>query len=671
MSDISLDQDISSVAYARHIGSAILYISTEGVWSVGQIGQKVSQYQSIKFNGQGGINDDTFEFTALAAESVQGGYVLYLQSNRDPAHFFEATLDAHGNITGASALTQEQLFAAELRYGIDLNDNGGLGGAMVLVDADNVGLYLDGLGAYQIKQANGSFHPLTFAGQAVTLDLLTGYDIESVLPNPAGGYRIYVSDQDGNVLELGTDTQGSVDTQSLQMLNSTQVSALESSSGQNINGVPDTPVASGWTTTLKTASVKAKVEALTANDHKINHAGLVQIVDAAVAAAGGANHAIGSDLFSDLQAIAARGQGLFTSTDLTGAETGYLSSVFNQLVNGSKANSFYTGGQTQTQSLGNLSADASASTLQKLEAKWLLGKDLPNPTTEGDTANPNAAAATGSYKAFDAQLLNGASAFDVNQGNAGTCYLLASVAAIAQVRPTALNSVFSPNGTDADGLQSWGVRFYDTQGKAHWVTANNQFVVSNPNDTEAAYAKIKGVDAQGHPTQELWAPLIEKAYAQANELQIFGRTNQTNAMSSIEGGLAEAVVNVAGGKITTFTDSVITYNDNQILTTSVLPAGTSAVDAYVHAMNEGKVLFIGSGVTTTDANGAKLFVPGHAYMAYDADTTSSTNTTVKVYNPWGFSEATNGGTTPSYLAPFEMDLAALVGTSGIDVWVGV
>ena len=77
MSANSLDQDVSSVAYARHIGTAVLYVGTDGTWSVGRVGQKVSEYQSVKFNGQGGVHDDSFEATALAAElRDDGGYVL-------------------------------------------------------------------------------------------------------------------------------------------------------------------------------------------------------------------------------------------------------------------------------------------------------------------------------------------------------------------------------------------------------------------------------------------------------------------------------------------------------------------------------------------------------------------------------------------------------------------
>ncbi|MEN9760784.1 MAG: hypothetical protein RI906_610, partial [Pseudomonadota bacterium] len=55
---------------------------------------------------------------------------------------------------------------------------------------------------------------------------------------------------------------------------------------------------------------------------------------------------------------------------------------------------------------------------------------------------------------------------------------------------------------------------------------------------------------------------------------------------------------------------------------------------------------------------------GHALVAYDADPNSSTNTTVKVYNPWGPTNAEFG-----FVSPFDADLTAILQpNSGIDLW---
>ena len=680
------NQDVSSESHARSLGSAVLFVDSDGTWSVGLPGQKVGDYQKVKLNGVGNIHDDSYELTALSAEAREGGgYTLYLQSNADTRDFFEVSTDTKGNITGGFEMTTSQLFAAEKKYGIDLNGNGGLGADMLLVDAGKTDVYVDGLGAYQLKKTDGSFLALSYEGEALTQEILDNYEIEAVVPNPDGGYQLYLCDPASGVFEMSADANGQIETETVNTVSpaptnsmgaktgegspSAALSEAETRTGEDLNRSGDTVVTPGWTVGLQTTAIRAEVDAQTANGGKINHAGLVKIVDAAVLAAHG--EPIGAEIFSDLKAIAARGQGLFSSHDQTGAEVNYLQYTFDQLVNGSKANNFYTGGSAKMETLGNLSPASSPSTLKNLENKWLLGKDLPNPNTEGDTANADATAASGSYKAFAGELINGATAADVNQGSAGTCYLMASMAVVAQVNPNAIGHLFTSNGTGADDLQTWGVRFYDTKGQTHWVTVNNQLAVRNTEDTTAIYAKAKGVDAQGNATQEMWAPLLEKAYAQANELDIFARSTPTNAMFAIEGGFADPLVNLAGGKITTFTDHVTIYNGNDILVSSVAPEGSTALTEYTKAINSGKVLYISSGVKTTTASGAVLFTPGHAYMAYDADPANPTNTSVKVYNPWGTSLPTDANPEPRYLTPFDSDMVTLVGTEGLRFWVGV
>lgn len=680
------NQDVSSESHARYLDSAVLFIDSDGTWSVGTPGQKVSEYQKVKLNGVGNIHDDSYELTALAAETREGGgYTLYLQSNADTRDFFEVFTDTKGNVTGGFKMTTHQWFAAEKKYGIDFNDNGGLGADMLLVDAGKTDVYVDGLGAYQLKKTDGSFLALSYEGEALTQEILDDYEIESAVPNPDGGYQLYLSDPASGVFEMSADANGQIETETVNTVSpapanphgaktgeggtSVALSNAEARTGEDLNRLGDTAITPGWTAVLHTTTIRAEVDAQTANGGKISHAGLVKIVDAAVLAAHG--EPIGDGIFSDLKAIAARGQGLFTSHDQTGAEVNYLQYTFDQMVNGSKANNFYTGGTAKAESLGNLNSDSSPSTLKNLENKWLLGKDLPNPNTEGDTANADATAASGTYKAFTGELINGAAAADVNQGSAGTCYLMASMAVIAQVNPNAISHLFTSNGVGTDNQSTWGVRFYDTKGQMHWVTVNNQLAVRNTEDTTAVYAKAKGVDTQGNATQEMWAPLLEKAYAQANELDIFARSTPTNAMFAIEGGFADPLVNLAGGKITTFTDQITIYNGNNILVSSVAPEGSTPLAEYTKAINSGKVLYISSGVKTTTVSGAVLFTSGHAYMAYDADPSNPTNTNIKVYNPWGTSLPTDANPEPSYLTPFDSDIVTLVGTEGLRFWVGI
>ncbi|MFM8768528.1 MAG: Ig-like domain-containing protein, partial [Rubrivivax sp.] len=295
----------------------------------------------------------------------------------------------------------------------------------------------------------------------------------------------------------------------------------------------------------------------------------------------------------------------------------------------------------------------------------------PNPTTQGDTANPNAAAATGLYKTFTGELfVGGANLLDVSQGSAGTCYLLAALAGVANSAPSALQSTFVSAGSVA-GNRVWGVRFYDTKGKEVWVTANDQFVVSDPQDSAATYAKATGRDAQGAVVPELWVPLLEKAYAQANELGAFRRQNDANAMFAIEGGMAEAVSNVVGGRMTWIGDQAYSsINGNPLLSAITAPAGSTILAEVAKAINAGQVVWVGSDNKTVDASGATLWTGGHAFLALDPDPNNPNDTQIRVYNPWGFS-ASNAQNPPSFVSPFLVDLASVAGVKGYDFYVQV
>ncbi len=660
------NRDQGDVAFTRYLGTAVLHIGTDGTWYVGKVGQKISEYVPIKWEGQGGLNDDSFEFSPVSAEDIPatGGYLVYFQSNETPNDIGEVTLDNQGNIIGASAklLSQDEWFAAEKKWGVDLNGNGGLGNQMILVDAgsgsDAVKLYLDGLGTYQVQEADKTFKPLIFEGEPLNLQFLEFYEVEiENVVRSDGGYTVYLSTLDDDVFEITTDATGALKTPSLQVVGSARLEQVEASTGANLNDKADTPLTADWTSSLKTAAIRTEVETQTANNGKITHAGLIKIVDAAIQSAG--SGAIGADIFSDLNAISNRGTALFTSKDLAGTETDYLVYVFDKLVNGSKANNFYTGGTTTKQNLGNLSAESPADVLQKLTNKWLLGLDLPNPRSGGDTANPSVSAvSTAVYKTFNADLIvGGVQAFDVNQGSAGTCYLLASIASIAQAQSSTYNATFVSNGVGTNGSPTWGIRFFDNNNKPHWVTGNNQLVVLNQDDTNAAYTKVKGVDAQNSPTQELWAPLVEKAYAQANELGIFDRDKAENAIFAIDGGGARALGHLLGQKAYMFTDQAIfTFKEgsSSSLTGTLLPEGQTRLGEYTKALNSGQAFYVAPGVDTTNAAGASVFVSGHAFMIYDADPNDPNNTTVKMYNPWGVSVG------PTFVSPFDQDLSTLL-----------
>jgi hypothetical protein len=95
---------------------------------------------------------------------------------------------------------------------------------------------------------------------------------------------------------------------------------------------------------------------------------------------------------------------------------------------------------------------------------------------------------------------------DVQQGDEGDCWLLASLAAAAARSPADITSMFTLVGTTVENtapVSLYAVRFYDPNG-------NPQYVVV---DTELPSAG----SLDDHPVNDvLWAALAEKAYAEAN-----------------------------------------------------------------------------------------------------------------------------------------------------------
>ena len=660
-------------AYARSISSAVLFIDGDGNWKVGQVGQKVAQYKSVIADKAATVNDDTFELTALTAEARDGGgFLIYAQSNADSSSYSEITLNANGLVTSQQTLTLDQLLAAETKYGVDLNDNGGIGSELVLADDGEADVYIDGAGNYVIKTPSGELIPLTFDNQPVTIYSLEDYEFSEVSIEADGSLTSYIEDKAGGLFKLVSSSSGASSAPP-QPLSADDLALREGKTGVDINRDYSKPLTDGWTASLKTASLRQAVETQLAQSGKMGYAALVNLLDGVLQNLESSRATkVGADLVADLRALGARGQALFTSPDLAGNDTTYLAFVFDQIVNSSKANSTFTGGKAKGQSLGNLSADSAPSQLALLRDKWLFGKDLPNPATQGDTANPDAAAATGVYKTFTAELLvGGASYLDVNQGSAGTCYLMAALAGVANSSASALQSTFVSNGTVA-GNRVWGVRFFDTKGKEVWVTANDQLAVAGTDATTALYAKASGRDGSEAVVPELWVPVVEKAYAQANELGAFARQNDANAMFAIEGGLADAVSNVVGGRMAWVNDQSVFSDINGIPLLSAIktPEGSSIAAEVGKAINAGQIVWIGSDNETTDASGSILLTKGHAFLAFDPDPNNANDTQIRIYNPWGFSVA-NSDSPPSFVSPFLVDLSAVAGVAGYDFWVQV
>ncbi|MCE2697873.1 MAG: C2 family cysteine protease [Anabaena sp. 49633_E8] len=245
--------------------------------------------------------------------------------------------------------------------------------------------------------------------------------------------------------------------------------------------------------------------------------------------------------------------------------------------------------------IGNLFAGSSATQMENLIGKWLLGNNRPGLTNSSY-----------SYRSVSGSLFqNGISANDIRQGQVGDCYYLATLSSIAQEKPTYIQNMFTDNGDS-----TFTVRFYNN-GVADYLTVDRQLPTNLSGN--AVYAGWGGGSSTS-TTNELWVALAEKAYAQLAESGWSRSSNSTNSYSAIQGGWMDKVIRQVTGLAATSqsvsnmtqTQLINLVNSNQILTA-------------------GFVYGAGFGV-----------VNSHAYTitAYNA-----TNRTFYLRNPWGVQDA--------------------------------
>jgi Calpain family cysteine protease len=681
-------KDSTLEPHARHIGSVMLIENADFSWS---IGTALNNAVKVQFGDISAIDDSTFGYSAMAAESNgQGGYRLFVRSDEDEDLIVEVRVDAAGKVDPASvrALSAAEMYAVEEQYKIDLNESGGFGAGPVLLQGGAVNLYMNELGFYQVGDGAGAPKTLTLGGTPLDDQLLPpGWEIVEAIPR-ADGYDIFAQDPSGTVYDARFDSNGGYT--GGDFLQGAALDGLEQGAGIDIDGDNDLPAPAGWTSTIKSDFIRSAVDkalgpatgALSAGQavalaspletnpaNTVTHAELVGMLRGLIQTKKDSNAPITAQEVADLQALAARGKAAFAGN---GASAEYLSYVFGKLVEGSDANRFFNGGNTQRGELGSLGAGSSAAVLEKLVDKWLLGGDMPSPATAGDSATGTPKAVTATYeKSTGALFVDGISVTDVNQGTAGDCYLIAAMGGIAVTKPDALQSMFVENAA-IDGTRTWGVRFFDAGGKAQWVTVNDMLPVPVAGSGVVAFAGPANKDLNG----EIWVPLMEKAYAQANSLGFLPRDEKTgqNSFAAIEGGFGDPLGAVIGAKVYAFIDEGSGFGKNDYLVTNGYNRSDAASKAQVEsvlkaAINANKTVWVGVAAAGAqkDAFGNQALVGGHAHFLIDANPADPNNGEVLAYNPWGQSPASNppGPLTTNFLSPAPYTLAELVGLTGV------
>ena len=333
---------------------------------------------------------------------------------------------------------------------------------------------------------------------------------------------------------------------------------------------------------LKDAALENLTETLFV-DGSINRQDMIQILRSA----GSDDGTVDATEFTDLKTL------LTEATTLKIPD--YVQVLAGDVVKGNTANAHFQG-----KTLGNLAAGSSSTQLNELVDKWFLGAD-----------HPTALSGTTYRSTAGSLFVNGVSHLDEFQGQLGDCYLISSLGSIADTAPSAIQNMFVDNG---DG--TFTVRFY-SKGVADYVTVDK----SLPSNSSGRLVYANMGRSYTDASNELWIPLLEKAYAQWNETGKEGRDGR-NVYSSIEGGwMADVYAQALGHAASTYNVST-----------------TSDQNALISAMNNHLAVTIGT--KQSSASNDSLSYGLYGSHAYAVTGYNSANGTFTLYNPWGSNQPT-------------------------------
>jgi len=458
--------------------------------------------------------------------------------------------------------------------------------------------------ATSAKTADGLLSDAGFLGQS-------NFSASPALP-------VYQSALPSNSLMAATVSTTAASTAALSSTTSTTAA---SSSTLKMSTATTAP---SWISTLSDSVLKADMNAMSGT---VTEAGLAKLVTDLSAELTSNKTTLSSSQFNDLKTIVA---------DLNVGETASAYNLYtlNALVNGNAANASWTGGNASSSSLGNLAAGSSATQLSNLDGKWLLGTDLPSSTVTVDGSTSKITYSTSTAALFGA---SGPAASDVNQGQLGDCYYLASLAEVASQDSAIIKNMITVNGNG-----SYGVAFH-VKGAVEYVTVNNV------------------LQTGCNSGNNMWATLLEKAYAELQSINVTtGNSYTGNSFTAIgNGGLPEyALESITGAsQITDFSASgsswlCRTYNASLSGTGSQSGVSTASVLSTLKAdLAAGDDVVLSSNTWSYDAAGKVQLVASHAMSIYGID---AANGNVEIRNPWGSQSGQYWDTT------FEVSLATLL-----------
>jgi hypothetical protein len=317
--------------------------------------------------------------------------------------------------------------------------------------------------------------------------------------------------------------------------------------------------AGDWFSTYLPSPVVANLARNDWNNHRaINYNDMRQIYNAVEQ-----NGPVNAAELTSLQFLAAHGNLVNTPSSVCFLES--------QIVNGS--------------SLGRLYVGTSSGQMQGLVNQVFLGMNHPGAATGYSNANGNL-------------FSSGRPSFlDVRQGGVGDCWLMASLAEVADRQPGVIQNMFTYDGTVVENGAVAGiytVRLYHN-GSPVYVTV----------DTELP----AGGNYYAHPNGDVWVALAEKAYAEANA-QGWVSTSHRNidSYAALDSGDPAWALSAITGQ---------TARDYTINPTNI-----------ASAWRQGELI-----VLCTSNPSSPYIVPSHCYAVVGYNASSSMP--FEIYNPWG------------------------------------
>ncbi|MCC6261729.1 MAG: WXG100 family type VII secretion target [Anaerolineales bacterium] len=245
-----------------------------------------------------------------------------------------------------------------------------------------------------------------------------------------------------------------------------------------------------------------------------------------------------------------------------------------------------------------------------LKAKEIVShfaEDLRNTATRFEQADSKKENALFVQDPFDKSDID---INDVDQGLLGDCYLIASIAAIAQQRPDLIRQMIRDNG---DG--TYTVTLYIKNkflGFERTGFTKNEYTITIDGSEYARLGDEIGME------QEVWVQIIEKAYAQMH-----------GTYQDIEGGLPHNALEILTGiDSRDYSPASVSIQD----LASHLEKGEAVTVSSLHDYKLGNIDIPDASDSAPLYQNNTLFT-NHAYTVTSVDVV---NGTVTVRNPWGF-----------------------------------